>query len=170
MKSHKGAIVNNQRAKPWWFDHGDLITTVGNLLDSTNWQSSFPVQIFAITHNSCFFFPIMIFFVEVVIRVLVWEGQEHHGNLILFRFRGTRGSQCMYYLAKHAFVETTLSNADDRDFDMGNLSYAYGYNTIADLYNPHGFHANTLFNSWNGSSTSWMQSKTKNIITRKHAG
>jgi hypothetical protein len=46
------------------------------------------------------------------------------------------------YMAERAFVESTLSD-DDRQFDVGYLSYAYGCNTLAELYNPHEFDPET---------------------------
>ncbi len=49
---------------------------------------------------------------------------------------------CAAYMAERAFVEGTLSD-DDRQFDIGYLSFAYGCNTIAQLYNPHEFDLQT---------------------------
>jgi hypothetical protein len=41
-------------------------------------------------------------------------------------------------MAEHTFVEQTLSD-DDREFNVGYYLYAYGCNTIAELYNLHDF-------------------------------
>jgi hypothetical protein len=49
---------------------------------------------------------------------------------------------CGAYMAERAFVEGTLSD-DDREFDVEYLSYAYGCDTIAELYNPHEFDSET---------------------------
>ena len=46
------------------------------------------------------------------------------------------------YMAERAFVERTISD-DDRQFDVGYLSYAYGCHTLAELYNPHEFDPET---------------------------
>jgi hypothetical protein len=52
-------------------------------------------------------------------------------------------------MAERAFVEGTISD-DDREFDIGYLLYAYGCNTIAELYNPHefDFETRTRFLQW----------------------
>ena len=46
------------------------------------------------------------------------------------------------YMAERAFVESSITD-DDREFDIEYLSYAYGCNEIADLYDPQEFDADT---------------------------
>jgi hypothetical protein len=49
---------------------------------------------------------------------------------------------CAAYMAEGAFVEGTLSD-DEREFDVGYHLYAYGWDTIAKLYNQHEFDSET---------------------------
>jgi hypothetical protein len=45
---------------------------------------------------------------------------------------------CAAYMAERAFVKQTLLD-DDRELNVGYHTYAYGCNTIVELYNPHDF-------------------------------